>query len=163
MNIMKKPPLIGRIFLLIIFVSLLLELTFVVVSKGNTTVDLLAFDRFTKEESYNFEVVLKDNQYIDEGRIYTIVYDSIDFTLYIDDKILKQDTIYHNTGIKLFRDSYYLKPGKHTIRIQSKKLDATYSYPFFNFLFVEIFVESSDFPPYFWITKHYLPLRRTEI
>ena len=93
----------------------------------------------------------------------TIVYDSIDFTLFIDDKILTQDTIYHNTGIKLFRDNYYLKPGKHVIRIQSKKLDATYSYPFFNFLFVEIFVESSDFPPCFWITKHYFPLRRNII
>lgn len=163
MNIMKKTPLIGKIFLLIIFVGMLLELTFVVVSKGNTTVDFLAFNQFTKEDPYNSKVVLKDNQYIDEGRIYTIVYDSIDFTLYIDDKILTQDTIYHNTGIKFFRDSYYLKPGKHTIRIESKKLDATYSYTFFNFLFVDIFVESSDFPPYFWITKHYLPLRRNII
>lgn len=163
MNIMKKTPLIGKIFLLIIFVGMLLELTFVVVSKGNTTVDFLAFNQFTKEDPYNSKVVLKDNQYIDEGRIYTIVYDSIDFTLFIDDKILTQDTIYHNTGIKHFRDSYYLKPGKHTIRIESKKLDATYSYTFFNFLFVDIFVESSDFPPHFWITKHYLPLRRNII
>ena len=163
MNIMKKLPLIGRIFLLIIFVSLLLELTFIIVSKGNTVVDFLAFGRFTKEEPFNSEVVLKDNQYIDEGRIYTIVYDSIDFTLYIDDKLLTQDTIYHNTGIKYFRDNYYLKPGKHIIRIESKKLDATYSYPFFNFLFVELFVESNDFPPYFWITKHYLPFRRSEV
>lgn len=163
MNIMKKTPLTGRIFLLMIFVGILLELTFVVVSKGNIVVDLLAFNQFTKEEPYNSTVVLKNNQYIDEGHIYTIVYDSIDFTLFIDDKILTQDTIYHNTGIKLFRDSYYLKPGKHTIRIESKKLDATYSYPFFNFLFVEIFVESSDFPPYFWITKHYFPLRRNII
>ena len=163
MNIMKKTPLTGRIFLLMIFVGILLELTFVVVSKGNIVVDLLAFNQFTKEEPYNSTVVLKNNQYIDEGHIYTIVYDSIDFTLFIDDKILTQDTIYHNTGIKLFRDNYYLKPGKHMIRIESKKLDATYSYPFFNFLFVDIFVESSDFPPYFWITKHYLPLRRNEI
>ena len=75
MNIMKKTPLTGSIFLLMISVGILLELTFVVVSKGNTVVDLLAFNQFKKEEPYNFEVVLKDNQYIDEGRIYTIVYD----------------------------------------------------------------------------------------
>ena len=81
---MKKTPLIGKIFLLIIFVGMLLELTFVVVSKGNTTVDFLAFNQFTKEDPYNSKVVLKDNQYIDEGRIYTIVYDSIDFTLFIE-------------------------------------------------------------------------------
>lgn len=160
---MKKSQLIGRIFLFMIFLSLLLELTFVVVCKGNVGIDFLAFNQFEKKEPYKSEMVLKDNQYLDEGYVYTIVSDSIDFTLYIDDQILKQDTLYNDSGIYLFRDNFYLKPGRHTIKIESKKLEATYSYPFHNYLFVTIFVESADFPPYFWISKHYYPLRRREI
>ena len=160
---MKKTSIMWRILLSIIVIVLLIELTFVIVSKGNVGVDLLFFSRFEKKEPYKSGVILNDNQYVKEGFVCTIILDSIDFALYIDDKIIKQDTIYERSGIKYFRENYCLKPGRHSIRIESKKLDATYSYPFHNFLFIEIFVESDIYPPYFWISKHYFPLRRNEI
>ena len=64
---MKKTSIMWRILLSIIVIVLLIELTFVIVSKGNVGVDLLFFSRFEKKEPYKSGVILNDNQYVKEG------------------------------------------------------------------------------------------------
>lgn len=150
-----------KIILFSVFIVAIFEVSFMLFCNGNMVIDAVLFSTYLSKEPLTSQTTLNYNQHVCDGFIYTMYQDSIDVDVYIDKKVVKKDTLH--SEVIYFRKKYYLVPGKHTISIESKKLNASYSYTFCNYLFIEIFLESSDSPPYFWITKHYFPFRRKEI
>lgn len=136
--------------------------------QGKFFVDTLIFNGFTSCELFDKQTVLKDNQYIIEDTVYTILRDSVDFEIDIDNKPFIKDTLFMEDAYIYQRKNFWLQLGRHSITLKSKALNVSYTYSFRCLLFKEIFVESSDLrfhlsdtTPYFFITKHYLPLQRT--
>lgn len=56
--------------------------------------DTLIFNGFTSCELFDKHTVLKDNQYIIEDTVYTILRDSVDFEIDIDNKPFIKDTLF---------------------------------------------------------------------
>lgn len=148
-----------------------LELTFMFICGGNFVVDTLIFNDFRFSESLEDNSVLKDNQYIVKDTVYTTMHDSIDFNIYIDRKLIYRDTLYKDKGYILERNSIWLRPGHHNVKIKSKALNTSCVYSVRNFLFMEIFVErmeqtlsyTDNRPLFVILNKHFLPIKRKEI
>ncbi len=167
---MKKKNLVRFIVCSAFGLFLLFELICMFLCKGNFIVDTLIFNGFTYCELFDQHTVLKDNQFIIEDTVYTILRDSVDFEIDIDNKPFIKDTLFKEDAYIYQRKNFWLQLGRHSITLKSTALNASYTYSFKCLLFKEMFVESSglrlhlsDTTPYFFITKHYLPLRRTEL
>lgn len=167
---MDKKHLALFIVSLVFGLFLLFELICMFLCNGNFIVDTLIFNGFTYCELLDQHTDLKDNQYIIGDTVYTILRDSVDFEMDIDNKPFIKDTLFKEDAYIFQRKNIWLPLGKHSITLKSTALNASYTYSFRCFLFKEIFVESSDLrlhvsdtTPFFLITKHYLPVKRTEL
>jgi hypothetical protein len=129
------------------------------ICKGNFVVDSLVFNCYETCAPYSQHTVLRENQYVTDDIVHTVIRDSVDFEIFIDDNLLYIDTLFQDDGFIIKRKSCWLRPGRHDITLKSDALNVSYTYPVHCLLFMVVYVESGD-DPCFWITKHYLPLRR---
>ena len=155
----KKHSILRIVICLILALFVVFELACMLICKGNFVVDSLVFNAFETCAPYSQHTVLRENQYVTDDIVHTVIRDSVDFEIFIDDNPLYIDTLFQDDGFIIKRKSCWLRPGRHDITLKSDALNVSYTYPVHCFLFMVVYVESGD-DPCFWITKHYLPLRR---
>lgn len=154
---------IKKFLFILFFCFLFFEIIVMIINRGNINIDILIFNNFEKIKPYTSDIPLRENQYVIDDSLHTLIKDSIDIMLYVDNELLYCDTLFINDGYKLYRHGFFLWPRVHTITIKSNMLNASYSYNVHNYVFRQIFIESSDEIPYFWISKFYLPFYRREL
>lgn len=150
-----------KITFIVILLFILVEVIFMLVYGGNVIVDSLIFNNFIDVTTYLPHERLNDDLDIKGDSLFTQIKDSVDYQIYIDDKVIVNDTLFAETPYTLFRQSFWLLPGKHGITISSTRLKSSYTYSFYSFAFLTIFVESPSEKPYFYINRTLYPFQRT--
>lgn len=161
------------VLVLSILLPIIIELTSMWLWKGNVVVDSLVFTGFEYVEPFSPDKTLKNNQYLIGDSLYTLIQDSVDYEIYIDNNCIFKDTLYYsldsesqdtvafNGWYSSCRNSCWIRPGKHSITTKSTKLNVSYRHTFRCLALMVIYVDSSREPPYFTIRKSFIPLRRT--
>lgn len=145
----------------IIIVFIVVELTIMFVRGGNVVIDTLIFNGFEYTSPRIQGETLKDNQcYIGEDSVLSIIQDSVDYQVIIDDRIIIKDTLFYKSAYSYYHENHWLKPGKHKITIISNTLKTSCSYSFHCFAFSTILMESCSEAPFFFITRTFLPFQR---
>ena len=139
----------------------IVELTTMFVRGGNVAIDMLFFNGFEYISSLTQDEPLKENQCsIGEDPVLSIIQDSVDYQIFIDDSMIMDDTLLCTSGYSYYCETYWLKPGKHKIIVSSSKLNTYCSYSFHCFAFSTILLESSSNAPFFYIKRTFLPFQR---
>ncbi len=145
----------------IIIVFIVVELAIMYVRGGNVAIDVLIFNDFEYMSPRIQDETLKENQcYFGEDSVLSIIQDSVDYQIIIDDSIIIKDTLLYKSAYSYYCENYWIKPGKHNITIISNTLKTSCSYSFNCLVFSTILLESCSEAPFFFITRTFLPFQR---